>query len=125
MLIGEVSGFDTRIDDLDSDHEKKISWNSRQVQLLDEKENNSKGFVNIILDSFDKPSSCKIKAGSKIGGSASAEKEIDGTAEVTAEVHVTTQSDDGNTCIKASGEASVDNQGNYGGKVEVRIEHEF
>ena len=66
--------------------------------------------------------------GTTIGGSASAEKKLDGTSHGEIEVHVKKTDDSGNTIeLKSSGEVKVDQHGktSSGGKVKVSVEHEF
>ncbi len=102
-----------------------MRWNGKELQLLDERKDNDVAIAQRILGSYYKLFLTEMRPMSSVGGSVSAEKEKDGSSEISAEAHVTTKSDDGDTSITASGEATIDNQGNYSGKIEVRIEHEF
>lgn len=102
-----------------------VHWNGKELQLLDEGRNNDAAFARTILRSFDRLSTAKMKSMNSAGGKISAEKDKDGNSELKGEVHVTANSDDKNTSVTASGEASIDNQGNTSGKVEVKFDHEF
>ncbi len=125
MCIGEISGFDNDVDNMNFNCCETVHWNGKELKLLDEEGNNSAAFAKTILGSFDRLSSTTMKPMNSVGGSVSAEKDKDGSSEITGEVHVSAKSDDGNTSVTARGEANVDNRGNYSGKVEVSIEHEF
>lgn len=125
MYIGEISGLDNDVDNLNFNCCETVHWNGKKLKLLDEGGNNSAAFAKTILGSFDRLSSTGMKPLNSVGGSVSAEKDKDGSSEITGEVHVTAKSDDGNTSVTAQGEASVDDQGNCSGKVEVSVEHEF
>jgi hypothetical protein len=123
MLISEISDFDLDWEELKADNQI-THWNGRQIeweQGIDDRTS----FAQVILKSFDPMSSTQLKPLGNIGGSTSAEKNDEGNTEVKAEVHVSTKSEDGNTTVTAKGEATVDNKGNYTGKVEVSFEHEF
>jgi hypothetical protein len=121
MYIGEISDFD---DDRLKFNCESIRWQGRELELLDAELNGAR-FAKTILASFDGLSSARIRPMGSVGGSVSAEKDKEGNSEITAEVHVTSRSDDGNTSVKASGEGTIDHAGNYSGKVEVRVDHEF
>ena len=129
-IFGRRGGFcssslDDDSDDLSFNRCEAVHWNGKELKVLGEGEDNGAAFEKIILKSFDQLSSSRMKPLNSVGGSVSAEKDKDGSSEITGEAHITAKSDDGNTSVTATGEASVDNQGNYSGKVEVKVEHEF
>ena len=69
--------------------------------------------------------SIQYKPMDSVGGSASGNTDKDGNVEVTIEGHISTKSDNGNTSVSASGEVTMDSQGNISGGGQVSIEHEF
>jgi hypothetical protein len=111
-----MSGFDKDID--------KLNCHDGTESRLSDRGNNV-NFAKTVLRSFDRLFSVKMKPLGHVGGGVSADAKPDGSTEVNAEAHISTTSDDGKTSVTASGEATVDNQGNCSGKIEVRVEHEF
>lgn len=136
MDISGISEFDYDKDDMRISDSEGVDWNGKELKLLDGERNNGAVFARIVLET-SKQHLCRnpdsssmsgingVKSMGTVGGSVSAEKDEDGNAEITAEAHVSATSDDGSTSVKASGEATVDNQGNCSGKIEVSLECEF
>ena len=122
MEINPISDFDKDQDNWNLGQSNVVHWNGKQLKVLDREENNGASHVKAV---FDRLSSTRIKPMGSVGGGVSADKDYEGNAEVTAEVHVSTKSEDGNTTVSASGQATIDNAGNTSGKVEVKFEHEF
>lgn len=113
----ELSDFD--LDRMNVDSYEIIQKSSRGA-------NQSSAFAETILRSFEGLSSDRIYSmKTSVGGGVSADRDKDGSSEITVEAHISSESNDGNASFEGSGEVSVDNQGNVSGGVSVSFDYEF
>ena len=121
ICMGIVSDYDSNVEEIAFIYGEIIQPNKQQIEVKNVDEN----CANIILNTFSRHSSYKMKPMTTVGGEITVEKDKEGNSEVTVEGHASTKSDDGNTEVSTSGEVTIDTKGNVSYEVKASIEFEF